>query len=141
MAEDINRIITDFVTFDIENDYYQKEEKDDLVRDFKKIVYHDDPTVRQWLKAVFDQAEKLADEYDLIAKEGEAEEEPVETEIEVEDTVEEPEEEVEDTVEEPAEEETADEDEEDKELDVLEPTKESVDIKKFYRDVASNLLY
>jgi len=78
MAEDINRIITDFVNYDIENDYYQEDDKDELVRDFKKILYHDDPTVRQWLKAVFNSSQMLADEYDLIAKEGEAEEVPVE---------------------------------------------------------------
>jgi len=110
--ESIKEVIRDFVGFDIENDYYQKEKKEELVRQFKQIVYEDDATVRQFLKSFFNSTKSLAEQYSLIEGEGEAIEEP--NEMSVEEPPEEPEEA----------EETAEE-----------------SVKNFYRSTASNLLY
>jgi hypothetical protein len=97
--QEIKDVIRDFISFDIENNYYQKEDKEELVRNFKKIVYEDDTTVRQFLKAFFESTKKLANEYSLVAGEGEVEEEPVENEEPEEDVGEEqPEEEVQDEI-------------------------------------------
>jgi hypothetical protein len=74
MAKDIKEVIKDFVSFDIENNYYQTEEKDDMVRNFKKIVYEDEKTVREFLKEFFMKTKELATECDLIANEDETEE-------------------------------------------------------------------
>jgi len=119
--QSIKDVIRDFVNFDVENDYYQDENKEELVRQFKQIMYEDDVTVRQFLKSFFQSTKDLAKEYSLVAGEGEVTEIPVE---EPEDSVEEPEdagEEPEDAGEEP------------------EVTPES--IKDFYRKAASNILY
>jgi hypothetical protein len=51
--EEIKEVIKNFVDFDIENNYYQKEQKEEMLRNFKKIVYEDDVTIRQFLKAFF----------------------------------------------------------------------------------------
>ena len=105
MAKDIKKVIKDFVTFDIENNYYQNEDKDEMVRNFKKIVYEDDQTIRQFLQEFFTNTKELAQQYDLIDKEGEAEETKPEdetTEDETE-TTEEPEETPEEVPEEPEE--------------------------------------
>lgn len=89
--KEINDIIRYFVNFDIEKNYYQKEDKEELVRQFKKIVYEDETNVRQFLKAFFESAKKLASEYSLVTSDSETEEipveipEPVEGEIEVEE--------------------------------------------------------
>jgi hypothetical protein len=72
--ENIKDTIKEFVNFDIENDYYQKEQKEELVRQFKKIVYEDDKTVRQFLKSFFKSTKELAMEYSLISNEDEVEE-------------------------------------------------------------------
>lgn len=90
--QEIKDIIRDFTGFNVENDYYQKEKKEELVRQFKKIIYEDDNTVRQFLKAFFESSKKIAGEYSLIANEGEVEEipteidEPLEGEFEPEST-------------------------------------------------------
>jgi hypothetical protein len=90
---EINDTIKDFVNFDIEKNYYQKEDKEELVRQFKQIVYEDETSVRQFLKSMFQSAKKLAAEYSLIVSDGETEEIPVEIEepIEGEIDIEEPE--------------------------------------------------
>jgi len=100
MAKDIKKVIKDFVTFDIENNYYQNEDKDEMVRNFKKIVYEDDQTIRQFLQEFFTNTKELAQQYDLVDKEGEAEETKPEDETE---TTEEPEETPEEVPEEPEE--------------------------------------
>jgi len=89
--QEINDIISKFVNFDIEKNYYQKEDKEELVRQFKQIVYEDETTVRKFLKAMFESAKKLASEYSLVASDVEVEEvpneieEPIQGEIEVEE--------------------------------------------------------
>lgn len=74
--EEVKDVIRDFVNFDIEKNYYQKADKEEIVANFKEILFADDTTVRQFLKSLFEDAKKLADKYSLIAKEGEATEEP-----------------------------------------------------------------
>jgi len=75
---EIKEIIKDFVNFDIEKNYYQKEDKEELVRRFKKIVYEDETTIRKFLKALFEASKKLASEYSLITADKEIEEIPAE---------------------------------------------------------------
>lgn len=120
--QEINEIIKNFVNFDIENNYYQKEDKEELVRQFKKIIYEDETNIRQFLKAFFEAAKKLASEYSLVASDSETEEIPVEIEepVEGEIDVEEPEDAAEETPEE------------------TETTEESA---SFMSKVASNILY
>jgi len=122
---DIKEVIRDFVNFDIENNYYQKEDKEELVRQFKQILYEDDVTVRQFLKSFFESTKNLAEQYSLIAGEGEVVEEPIEE-------PEEPEE-LEDA-EEPEDEEPEDATEE------IETTEESIHTNKYVK-TAANILY
>ena len=114
--KEIKQVIKNFVNFDIENDYYQKEDKEELVRLFKKILYEDDVTIRKFLQAFFNQTKKLAGEYSLLAKEQDVEEVPSE--------IEEPIEEVPEEVEEPKEPETQEE-----------------SLRKFYISKAADILY
>jgi hypothetical protein len=116
---EIKRAITDFTNFDVENDYYQVEDKEELVRLFKKILFEDDTTVRQFLKAFFQSTKELADEYSLLEGDEEAQEEPVE---EPSEETEEPEDAAEETPE-------------------PETQEEAVDIRKAYRSIAANILY
>lgn len=91
-SEEIKNIIRDFVKFDIENNYYDEEQKKELVEQFEKILFEDDVTVRKFLKSLFMSTKDLADQYSLIGREEEAVEEPEE----MEDSIEEPEDSVED---------------------------------------------
>ena len=116
---EINDIIRDFVNFDIEKNYYQKEDKEELVRQFKQIVYEDEISVRKFLKAMFESAKKLASEYSLVASDSETEEIPVEIEEPVEGEIE---------VEEP-------------EDSLEEPTSTEESNQSFMSKVASNILY
>jgi hypothetical protein len=125
--ESIKNVIRDFFNFDIENDYYKEEDKDNLVKMFKEMLEEDDTTVRQFLKSLFDSGKDLANQYSLIANEGEVVEEPME---EPEDAMEEPEdagEEPEDAGEEPE--------------DAMEEPSEVPESYSIYRKIASNLLY
>jgi len=129
-SNEIKAAIRDFVNFDVENNYYQDEDKEENVRLFKKILYEDDVTVRQFLKAFYESSKDLAKEYSLIAKEGEAEEE-LEDEPEEIISIEEPEDpEEEIPVEEPIE-------------DVPEKKEELEEsaYHKAYRTIANNILY
>jgi hypothetical protein len=118
---EIKEVIRDFVSFDIEKNFYQKEDKEELVRKFKQIIFEDDVTVRKFLKSFFDSTKKLADQYSLIAKEGETTEEELDDKEENEQG--EPTEEMGDEV----------------------PTAETDEKKeesyRIYRTVASNILY
>jgi outer membrane biosynthesis protein TonB len=137
MGKDIKQLVKDFVNFDIEGNYYQIEDKDEMVRTFKKIVYEDDKIVRQFLHELFAKAKEVAGTFDLIAKEGEAEEVPTEEPEATEDTPEtETPDETEDVPEEKPEEEK--EDEEDKEPE--EKTKNE-SVKHRYMRAAANYLY
>jgi hypothetical protein len=66
--KEIKDTIRDFVNFDINGNYYNKDAKEDIVRYFKKIIFEDEATVRKFLESFFDQTKKLADEFGLIAK-------------------------------------------------------------------------
>ncbi|MFW6282042.1 MAG: hypothetical protein ACOC1O_04540 [bacterium] len=114
-SEEIKNIIRDFVKFDIENNYYDEEQKKELVEQFEKILFEDDVTVRKFLKSLFMSTKDLADQYSLIGREEEAVEEPTDEPEEMEDSVEEPEDSVEDI-----------------------SFEES---KKVYRTIAANILY
>lgn len=102
MAEEISKVIRDFVNFDIVNNYYNKEEKEELVRQFKKIIYEDDVTIRKFLESFFEKTKQLADEYSLIGDEDDVED-VTDGEDDDEIDVEEPEED--DEIEEPEEDE------------------------------------
>jgi hypothetical protein len=119
-TKDINEIIKDFVNFDIEKNYYQKEDKEELVRQFKKIVYEDETNIRQFLKTFFESAKKIASEYSLVASDNETEEIPVE-------------------IQEPAEGEIETEEPEDASEEEPVSTEESNSA--YLRKVASNILY
>lgn len=132
MPKDIKETIRDFVKFDIENDYYKEDEKKDLVKMFEEILFEDDTTVRQFLKSVFSSVKDLANDFSLVADEGEAIEEP--SLEEPEDAIEEPEdsiEEPEDAMEEP-------EDAGEEPEDALEAPVEHSNI---YTKIAANILY
>lgn len=73
---DIKDKIKDFVNFDIEHNYYQEEEKEKLVKNFKEIIHEDDESVRKFLKAFFKSAQNLAKEYSLVINDEEVEEKP-----------------------------------------------------------------
>ena len=118
-SKEIKDIIRDFVNFDVEKNYYQKEDKEELVRDFKKILYEDDVTVRKFLKSFFILTKKLANEYSLVAKEGEAIEDINNTENEEGDSGEETE----------------------KSSGNAEKETKVPESYKLYRSVASNILY
>jgi len=92
-SKEIKETIRDFVNFDIENDYYKDDEKVELAKKFKDILFYDDATVRQFLKSLLSNFREVARDYYLVAKEGGVIEEPDEPE----DAVEEPE----DSIEEP----------------------------------------
>jgi len=79
--EDIKKTIKDFVSFDVANNYYDKEEKNSLVEKFKEILFEDDVTVRKFLEKFFISTKDIASNFDLIAKDAEVkpEEETPET--------------------------------------------------------------
>lgn len=89
-SEEIKETIRDFVNFDIENDYYKDDEKVELAKKFKDILFHDDATVRQFLKTILSDFRETARNFSLIAKEGEVVEEPEDAVEEPEDSIEEP---------------------------------------------------
>lgn len=134
MAE-IKETIRDFLDFDIENEYYDNAKKEELVKMFKEILFEDDTTVRQFLKALFETTGTIAQQYSLVAPEGEVTEE-----IPTEEPIDEPEEQEDSN--EPEELEDAEEMEDAEETEDAEELEDSIEeSKKFYRNVASNILY
>jgi hypothetical protein len=125
--ETIKDQIKKFVNFDVENDYYKEEDKDEIAKIFKEILYEDDVTVRKFLKSFFQSTKELANQYSLIGSDEEVTEVPSENE-EPEDAGEEPE----DAGEEPTE-----------ETDGTESNDEDLpeSIRKIYVKAASNILY
>lgn len=89
-SEEIKETIRDFVNFDIENDYYKDDEKVELAKKFKDILFHDDTTVRQFLKSILSNFRDVAMDYSLVAKNGDVIEEPEDSIEEPEDSTEEP---------------------------------------------------
>jgi len=63
---DIKKTITDLFSFDIENDYYQEDEKQALVDAFKEMLFDDNETVRKFLQAFMTSSLELAKEYELV---------------------------------------------------------------------------
>ena len=124
-SNDIKKKVSELVSFDIAENYYDEDMKNELVDAFKEILFMDDETVRQFLEKFFVSAKEAAAEFDLISSgeedfedekgeeeteepgeesEGEPEEEPSE-----EEPTEEPAEEEPEAPEEPAEEEPEEE--------------------------------
>lgn len=109
-TRDEARVLLKKITdFNVANDYYQKEEKEEIARDFKKLIFVDDPTVRKFLEKWINKTKEVAFEYDLMGSKTEVDK---------------------DEEEETAEEETAEkeeaEDEEGKEEPKEEPAEEKV---------------
>ena len=127
---DIKDVIRDFVNFDVENNYYQEDQKDELVRMFKEILFEDETTVRQFLKSFMENAKSLASQYSLVAGEGEALAEPIAGAAEVEEI-------------EPEETEDAEEVEDAEEMEDAEELEDAVEESAIarYRKAASNILY
>lgn len=97
---DIKKTINDLISFDIENDYYDKENKSKLVDMFKDILFEDDVVIRKFLKKLFSSIGILAKEFDLVGDEDDETSEPEEEPTEIETPEEEPESEEEPEVEE-----------------------------------------
>ena len=70
----IEQKITDFVSWDVENDYYNEEKKEKLAGLLKDILSEDEVTVRKFLEKFFSDAEVAAKEFGLLVKIGDAEE-------------------------------------------------------------------
>ena len=66
MAKDIREIIRDFVSFNIEENYYQDDNKAKLPSHLNEILFEDDEVVRSFLQKFFEQTRLLAKEYGLL---------------------------------------------------------------------------
>jgi len=73
-SDEIKEVIRDFVKFDVEQDFYKQDKKDELVKLFKKILNEDDTRIRDFLKKFFESTKILARDFSIIAEEGEAKE-------------------------------------------------------------------
>ena len=141
-ANDIKKKVSELVSFDIAENYYDEDMKNALVDAFKEILFEDDETVRQFLEKFFAVAKEAATEFDLVA----SGEEDFEDEKGEEETEEEPEETEEPTEEEPAaEEEPAEEEpapEEAPEAPAEEEKEESVlvDVEKIMSESANRFM-
>jgi len=72
----IKETIRDFVKFNVEEDFYDEPLKAELVKQFKEILFDEDPVVRNFLDTLFTNIKKIADHYELIAQDSEVKEEP-----------------------------------------------------------------
>ncbi|MFW6219912.1 MAG: hypothetical protein ACOC33_03650 [bacterium] len=78
--DDIKQRIREFVSFDIETDYYDDEGKEQLSLIFRDILFEDNIVIRNLLERVFSDFESHARELDLIGVSKDVEVEPDETE-------------------------------------------------------------
>lgn len=88
--ENIKERIKQFVSFNIETDYYDDEGKEQLALIFRDILFEDDAVVRNLLERVFSDFQSHAQELELIGRPKDVEvdddeEEEVETDEETED--------------------------------------------------------
>jgi outer membrane biosynthesis protein TonB len=78
-------IIKKLVEFNVANNYYQQEEKNEIAREFKKLLFVDDPVVRKFLEKLLVSIKSVAQEFDLLGSEVEVdqaeEEKPKEEEV------------------------------------------------------------
>jgi len=82
-TRDEARVLLKKITeFNVANNYYQKEEKEEIARDLKKLLFVDDPTVRKFLEKWLSSTKEIAFEYDLMGTKPEVEEHEEETEEE-----------------------------------------------------------
>ncbi len=72
MAKDIKEIIKDFVSFNMEHNYYEDEEKALLPKYLNEILFEDDENVRKFLTALLENAKTLADEHGLLPEDDES---------------------------------------------------------------------
>jgi len=64
------RVILKKITdFNITNNYYQKDLKDEVARDFRKLLFVDNPTVRKFLEKLLISIKLVAQEFDLMGTE------------------------------------------------------------------------
>ena len=71
MSETNNReearvLLKKITDFNVSNNYYQKEIKDEVARDVKKLLFIDDPTIRQFLVKWLLVTKDVAREFDLM---------------------------------------------------------------------------
>jgi reverse gyrase len=59
--------------FDITGNYYDEEGKNELSKQFKKLLFVDDPTVRKFLTKFFSEIKNIAKEFDLLGSDTEVE--------------------------------------------------------------------
>ena len=79
----IDQTITDFVSYDVVNDYYDEEQKNELVKMFEEIINEDEVTVRKFLERFFDSSKDIAKEFGFFEKSGDTEDQD-DTEMETE---------------------------------------------------------
>ena len=66
------RILLKKITdFNINNEYYVKEKKEEMARDIKNLLFIDDPTVRRFLEKLLTKIKEVAFEFDLMGTEQE----------------------------------------------------------------------
>jgi len=70
-ALEIKKAIKQLVEFDIEGSYYRAEAKTEVVKCFRKVLFHDDIAVKAFLKELFQRMKELATEKDLLPSERE----------------------------------------------------------------------
>ena len=73
--DDARVILKKITEFDVTNNYYVNEEKDQIAREFKKLLYVDDTSVRKFLEQMIYKIKELAVEFDLLATESEVDKE------------------------------------------------------------------
>lgn len=67
-AAEILKKITDF---DVKNNYYKDEQKDEIIDLFKELFFIDEPSVRKFLEDFINQTKSLADKHGLLSDEEE----------------------------------------------------------------------
>lgn len=64
--EEARVLIKKITEFNVSNNYYQKEQKEQIARDFRKLLFVDDITVRHFLEKWIDVTKQVARDYDLL---------------------------------------------------------------------------
>jgi outer membrane biosynthesis protein TonB len=65
--EEARVILKKITSFNVINNYYQQDEKEEIAREFKKLLFIDEPTVRKFLDQLLSSnMRELAREFDLV---------------------------------------------------------------------------
>ena len=67
--EEARIIIKKITDFNITGNYYQKDLKEEIAREFKKLLFIDDTTVRHFLEKWISNTKEIAREFDLLGTE------------------------------------------------------------------------